>query len=376
MADPKKPPTEADPERPAKPRGNAGAGTIYYDTSRGRYVGQAWIDGKRRKVSAKTKKDATKKLGALVHGDEAERHADRRLTVTRLLADWQATALPGRNIAPATAESHAWACALWTKELGKAKLHLLDAPTVEAALLRMSKNGLAKASLLKAKATLRLAIKWAERRRLVAHNAAAIAELPPSAKPPRTRRALSTDELGRVLDALADHPLYALFLTMARVGLRPGEAAALCTDVLDLDGDPPTLSVVRGLQRQQGRPVLVDELKTTGSVRTLAIPPDVVTALRAVVAKAPTEGDGPHLLFAAANGAPLWATTMRAELAAACAAAEVPVVVPHELRHTAATHLAERLPPHRVADVLGHASTRMIDEIYRHRPDIIRGAEG
>jgi integrase/recombinase XerC len=346
-----------------------GEGTIYKDDTIDRWVGQVWIAGRRRKVSGRTQEEAAKKLGQLLHGDESERHADRRVTVSKILEEWQAKALPGRHLASSTMQTHAWAAALWTGEIGRVKLADLDAPTVEAALARMAAGGLSKGSLIKVRSSLRQSLRWAERRRMVAHNAADAAELPIRVKQGRDRRALTRGELDELLVALGDHPLRPMFLLMARVGLRPGEAAGLCGDALDLDGDPPTVAVVRAVQLQRGRPVLVDDLKTAGARRTLAIPADVAAALRPVVA------DGGAMLFST-KGSPVWPSTVRAELADACETAGVPSVTPNELRHTAATHLASSgLAPHLIADILGHRSTRMVDAVYRHRPAVIRGAE-
>ena len=153
---------------------------------------------------------------------------------------------------------------------------------------------------------------------------------------------------------------------MARVGLRPGEAAGLCGDAVDLDGDPPTVSVVRGVQLHNSAPVLVDVLKTKGARRTLAIPADVAAAL-------PQVGNSGHLLFPGPKGGPLWPSTVRAELTKACDTAGIERIRPNELRHTFATNVANSgVPPHIVADILGHTSTRMVDAVYRHRPAIIR----
>lgn len=347
-----------------------GEGTVYKDATRDRWVGQVWIDGRRRKVSGRTQEDAAGKLGKLLHGEEAERHADRRVTVAKVLEDWQAKALATRTLAPSTIEAHAWAAAIWTRELGKVKLATLDAPTVEAALNRMARGGMAKGSLIKLRSTLRQALRWAVRRRLVGYNAADAAELPAKAKEGRPRRALTTAELDRLLAVLVDHRWRAMFLLMGRVGLRPGEAAGVCADAVDLDGDPPTVAVVRAVQLRRGRPVLVDDLKTAGARRTLAIPADVAKALRHLVADR-SQG----LLFGSSAGPP-WPSTVRSELAAACKEAKVPTITPNELRHTAATALAASgLAPHQVADILGHRSSRMVDAVYRHRPAVIRGAD-
>lgn len=358
----------------AKRRTN-GEGSVFYDKSRDRWVGLALIDGRRRKVTAKTRIDVSAKLGQLIHGDPAERDADRSTTVAALLRDWQAKSLEGRNLAPSTVEVHRWACNLWTEELGGVKLADLDVDRVEAALARMATRDkpLSKASLTKARGTLRQALNWALRRRAVTYNAAAVAELPTDIPDTRPRRALTPEELAAVLDALDGHPLRPMFMLSGRVGLRPGEASAVCVDALDLEGDPPTVAVVRGVQIQHGHPVLVDDLKTVGARRTLAMPPDVVEALRDHLAG--HQGDG--LLFAASDGGPLWPTTVRAELAEACRTVGIEPVTPNELRHTAATIMANAgLPPHHVADILGHRSTRMVDAVYRHRPAIIAGAEG
>lgn len=349
-----------------------GEGAVYWDKSRARWVGQVRLDGRWRKVSDKDKDVAARKLGKLIHGVEAERNADRRTTVKMLLSEWQATALPGKGLAPSTIEAHAWAAALWVNAFGATKLVDLEVRAVERALTKMATTGrLSKGSLIKVRSTLRQAVQWGERRRMVSFNAAAVAELPTAAKDGRDRRALTADELKTLMAALAEHPLRPLFLLMARVGLRPGEASGICADVLDLDGNPPTVAVIRAIQLRNGRPRLVDDLKTAGARRTLAIPADVVAALRPAVTK-----KHDVLLFSAADGRPLWPSTVRAELAAACVRAEVPVVTPNELRHTAATLLADSgLAPHQVADILGHRSTRMVDAVYRHRPAVILGAD-
>jgi integrase len=350
-------------------RRTQGEGSVYFDSSRGRWVGQAWIAGSRRKVSGRTKADAAAALGRLVHGDEAERHADRRGRLSGLLADWQAQAIPNRKLAPATVEAHAWACALWTARLGSVRLAELDVVKVERALAAMAEDRLSRASLVKARSTLRQALAWAQRRRLVTYNAATAAELPTDAKGARARRALTAGEVKALLAEFDEHPWQAMYALMARVGLRPGEAAGVCADAIDLDSEPPTVAVIRAVHLERGRPVLTEALKTAGARRTLAIPADVAEVLKPLSAC-----DG--LLFTAEDGGPVWPSTARSELVEACTAAEVPKVSPNELRHSAATILADSgLSPHQVADILGHRTTRMVDEVYRHRPPIIRGAE-
>ena len=46
---------------------------------------------------------------------------------------------------------------------------------------------------------------------------------------------------------------------------------------------------------------------------------------------------------------------------------EIPSLTPHELRHTRATlWLAQGVPQHLIADLLGHCDTRMLERVYNH----------
>jgi len=128
---------------------------------------------------------------------------------------------------------------------------------------------------------------------------------------------------------------------------------------------------------EQNRAVLVDQLKTSGSVRRLAVGPDVAEVLRAQ--RAATEGE---LCFPNAVGGPLDPPKTRRKLTAACEritrarrtedpdADAFPNVSPNELRHTAATLLVARgAPLAAVADHLGHADVSMLAAVYRHRSE-------
>lgn len=46
---------------------------------------------------------------------------------------------------------------------------------------------------------------------------------------------------------------------------------------------------------------------------------------------------------------------------------EIPLLTPHELRHTRATlWSAQGVPQHLIADLLGHCDTRMLERVYNH----------
>lgn len=164
-----------------------------------------------------------------------------------------------------------------------------------------------------------------------------------------------------------------MFRCSAQLGLRPGEAAGLCADAVDLKAG--TLSVIRAIQRSGGRTVLTDELKTARSRRTLEMPATLAEILTPLV----RDRRHAEMLWTNEKGGPIYSSTLRAELAAASTKAKLsPAVRPSELRHTCASLLADDGgPPHVLADLLGHTSTRMVDQFYRHRPAVIRpGTQG
>jgi integrase len=340
-----------------------GEGTIFFDKSRNRYVGLAWIDGHRRKVSAKTPSAAARALKRLVQDPNTV--TDRRQTVAGLLEDWQAKALANRDLAPSTRVTHAWAATLLSAELGRVRVAELDVHAVERALGRLAgKRNLSRASLIKIRSTLRQALAWAQKRRAITHNPAAVAELPTDLEQSDARLALDAKQLRALFAACAEHPYGAMFVLMGTIGLRPGEAAGICADAVDLKAG--TLTVMRAVQLEHGRPILTTDLKTSASRRTVRLP---AVALEALRAHRPHDNE---LLFTAPDGGPLWPSTVRKELRKLCDKAGIPEIRPNELRHSAATLMANGgLPLHEIADILGQVNTRMLDQTYRHRPPVV-----
>ena len=79
----------------------------------------------------------------------------------------------------------------------------------------------------------------------------------------------------------------------------------------------------------------------------------------------PRDGE---LVFHRPNGQPWNPSTVRVELSKLCGITGVPEVTPNELRHSCASLLSDRGIPHvKIADLLGHSSTKMLDSVYRHR---------
>ena len=167
------------------------------------------------------------------------------------------------------------------------------------------------------------------------------------------------------------------------LGLRQGEALGLRWSDIDLDAR--TLSVRRSVQRV-GREWRFLEPKTARSKRTVALPAPLADALRAhrtgQLAERMRMGSAwqgekwGDLVFTDAMGGPLSGFHVYRRFKALLAAAGLPKMRYHDLRHGAASLMAAQGVPARVAmETLGHASITTTMNVYAHvAPELGRDA--
>ncbi|MCP5034990.1 MAG: site-specific integrase, partial [Actinomycetia bacterium] len=210
------------------------------------------------------------------------------------------------------------------------------------------------------------------RRGLVARNVAKLSVIPevsPILVPRRPRRALSGDELARLIDASSGIGRVLIDLS-SRHGLRPAEARALRWSRVDFD----RLTV--RIDAQINRANQLVKVKTKRSFRTIRV--DAVTMKRLAnwrcqqseaeeVAGFAWAGNELELVATTAVGTPVNQRNVHRTLALASRKAGIdPAVSGYELRHTAITlQIEKEIPVHRVADWAG-TSERMIWDVYRH----------
>lgn len=356
-----------------------GDGTVYYDAARRRWVGAVTVGGRRRKVVGKDKTEARARLAQLLAAKTTGAPVDNRsLTVSQAVATFLERDVPnrernGRPLAPSTVETYRWSAALIVDQLGAVRLSDLSVSDVERMLDRLARrkaNPISAASLRKIRGTLQRAIDFAVRRGEVTRNVARNSTITPRAATTRPRSSLSPTDARTLLQALRDERNGAMFGLSLRVGLRPGEAAG--THWGDLDGN--VLHVRHAVRLVRGRATVSDDLKTEASRRAIELPVDLVSWLAdhraAQVAErlaAPSWADD-ALMFTSPTGNVLSPPNVRRHLARICAAAGVPAIRPNELRHSCASLLSDiGVPNEQIADLLGHTTTRMVDQTYRHR---------
>lgn len=227
--------------------------------------------------------------------------------------------------------------------------HVRD--VTESALRSYAAGDKAKAGTIRKRLTvLRAALNWAEARGLI--DKAPHIWTPP-APPPRDRR-LSREEFQR-LETAADGTFHlAMFIRLARyTAARAGAILALTWSGVDLQS---RRIVLGGTGRQKRRAVV-------------PIHPDLAWAL--VLAKEAAETD--YVIEWAGKPVRSIKTAFRRAVAQAGLGKEV---MPHVLRHTAASWMAEAgIPMAEIAAVLGHSDISTTSRIYaRFSPDYLQKA--
>ena len=150
-----------------------------------------------------------------------------------------------------------------------------------------------------------------------------------------------------------------LFELMLGTGLRPGEAYALKWGVVDLDAR--TLRVDLELVDVDGK-VTFETPKTEQARRTIPIGKSTCKLLGGM-----TRGKRGDLIFASEAATPCDRNNVRRALSSYAKSVGVPVLTPHELRHTHASQLlAANVPIKVVSERLGHRDVKTTLDLYQH----------
>ncbi len=296
------------------------------------------------------------------------------------LGEWLAAK---RDIRPNTRRSYAGHIrTVWVPHLGHHRLDALRTEHVAAALADAMRQGLVTvnvAALMKLPTGKRpKALVWTTEREarwrdvVAAHVAdgktpVEARELAPRPSPVMVWR---PDQLGVFLDTAAPDRLYALYHVVAYRGLRRrGEAAAVEWEDVDLDG---AAVVVRRQRVQVGWEPIEDDPKSEAGERTVPLDAGTVAALRAHrraqladrLAWGPAWVDSGKV-FIRENGEPLHPATITDRFHELVAAAELPPIRLHDLRHGAAsTSFAAGVDLKVVQETLGHSSITITSDTY------------
>lgn len=196
-----------------------------------------------------------------------------------------------------------------------------------------------------------------------------------AAKPPRKAstdmKVWSPQDARRFLELVKADRLYALWFLLLTTGMRRGEAVGLRWGDLDLEGG--ALSVRRAIASVDGAAVEM-EPKTAKGRRSIALDPVTVEVLRAHGERQGAErelvGSGwteTGAVFTYPDGRGLHPDHVMVVFRRLVAAAGLPAIRLHDLRHTAATlALAAGVHPKVVQERLGHSGIGITLDTYSH----------
>jgi integrase len=326
----------------------------------------------RKAVSARTKTEAREKVRALREDLDAGITPRAAYTVADAVADWLAHGLSGRS--PQTVAMNRYTLQPVVEVIGRKPLGKLTAADVRVVLESVAATRSTRTVSLTHNA-LERTIRHAEANDLVRRNVASLIR-PPRGRAGRPSRSLTADQAVAVLNAAEKYRIYAYVVLSLTTGIRTEEARALRWEHVDLQAG--TVAVWRSV-RSHG------DVKTEKSRRTLQLPQAAADALlehQKRQAEDQTQADSlwkdSGLVFTTNLGKPLDAGNVRRSFKAICRAAKIGEYwTPRELRTSFVSLMSNQgVSTEEIARLVGHASTRTTEVIYRRelRPVIATGA--
>jgi integrase len=337
----------------------------------GRYMARYTVqtpDGPKRKtIYGRKYKEVEKKL------NEARANADKGLdfdagnqTVGEYLARWLEDSVMG-SVKPVTFESYA---GLVNKHvvpaIGRVRLERLSPAHLQGLYRAKLDAGLSPRTVQYIHVVLHRALKQALRWNLVPRNIAEAVDPPKIHK--EEMRPLSPAEARKLLDAVREDRLEALYVLAVHCGLRQGEMLGLKWEDIDLEGG--TLQIKRTLSGGT-----FTAPKTTRSRRSVKLTAGAVEALKRHSARQADDmtrmgeryGDR-GLVFASEVGTPLNRHNVSwRSFKPLLKRAGLPEIRFHDLRHTCATLLlCKGVHPKFVQELLGHATVAITLDTYSH----------
>lgn len=258
-----------------------GSGSVYFDTDKGRWRA-TYTDaaGKRRTVTAGTRAEVEQRRDARIAELAAKSTTGmlgRNPTVAEVAGFWLEVVLP-RSVRPLSLKTYRTQTAHVVDALGDVPVRDITREHVYELIAAAEAKGLSPVTVGHVRARLRQVIEQAITDGYVTSNV--VDRVPaPKAKGTRSRRTLTVDEFGALLDSTADHRLGALFALLFVQGVRVSEALGLSWSDLDLDAG--TARIVRASTDSPAGGMALGPPKTEATRGVIHLAPRTAELLRA-----------------------------------------------------------------------------------------------
>jgi integrase len=308
-----------------------------------------------------TKADALAKLA----GYDPNAVPVSRLTVAAFLDQWLTTTAATR-VQPSTLSRYRKSVRNIAAAIGAIEIGKLSAFHVEGLYAQLTAAGKSPRECQHCGVVLGCALKHAVALKLCLSNPVRDVPKPRVAK--KAMQVWTAEQARRFLSESRSSRMHAAYVLALSAGMRMGELFGLRRADLFLDAAEPYLTVQRTLEEIDGRPTRLKEPKTAGSRRRILLPPFAVDALRGHLRQQLAAGyAGAETIFTNDAGGFPRQSDERRRFQRIVAAAGVPSIRFHDLRHSAATLLlaaGEHVKV--VSERLGHASIQITMDTYAH----------
>lgn len=337
-------------------------------------------DGRRKDFYCQTRSEAAKKLQkALQARDEGTLVVGKQPSLAQYVEDWlEHSVRPTTR--PRTYLSYAERLRVHVlPTLGTTKLDALSPQQIQKLYASKLAAGLAPGTINGVNVVLHRALQQALKWGLVSRNVCTLVDVPQPK--PAPARPLDADELARFREVIEGDRYEYLWQVLVSTGLRFGEAAALRTEDIDLDGRK--LHVRHTITREGNKGYAWSEPKTRRSRRTIPLPALAVQALRnqQTLNKELRLAAGRHwtdldVVFPSGVGTPIREPHLLVHFHKLLDQAGLERRRIHDLRATYATNLyALGVHPRAAQELMGHADIGVTMNVYTGAvPAVLRDA--
>lgn len=374
----------------AKGRATNGAGSVY-KTEKG-WRGSILLNGRRRYASGKNKTEVTEKLRQLKRqADEGFVQSGRSPKLKDWIEHWLDATAPLADPAESkrakrhsfkTDENYRDVVRLYLPDwLGNIMLSKLLPDHLEDAYSDLAAKKLAQSTIYKLHSVIRASLTLAVKRGHVPQNAAKNLISPPQPTASKKMEAFSRADQRAIRTALVESRSRTRWEIALTLGARPGEVLGL--EWQHMDFEERSILIEQQVQMIDGTLTLVPYTKNATSRRKIPMPEFIAGLLlehresqlleRGAVGDKwvdwSPDGRAHAFVFTsrAKPGRPITPSGDRTQWKRILTSAGLPESAPYRARHTAASEMiAAGLDLTVIAEILGHANTTILQEVYAH----------